>query len=194
MATGRLRCGRCAGIFWLAVIFDLGGIALLLLGIFANLQVDGRSFGEFLIYSGGIVVFFSLLWWLAWYSGNLEISLEDLQKEIVINKRSNFMQLARKFSESFSKRKRRRKTSLPAAGNKDVALDVGPGPLETPNLPGEPLYSSPPGRAITSISANLDSHIFLGEDGSKGHLELSALSRLDNQFVIIPWPKEDRLV
>ncbi|KAJ1130687.1 hypothetical protein NDU88_009037 [Pleurodeles waltl] len=91
-----MRFGRCKGLFWLAVTFDLGGLALILVGIFANLQLDGRSFGEFLIYCGGIVVFFSLLWWLAWYSGNLEISLEDLQKEIVIDKPRSFKQLARK--------------------------------------------------------------------------------------------------
>lgn len=194
MATSRVRFGRCMGLFWLAVIFDLGGIALILVGIFVNLQVDGRSFGEFLVYSGGIVVFFSLLWWLAWYSGNLEINLEDLQKEIVIDKRSSFKQLARKFSERFSKRKRRRKTSLPTAGKKDVALDIGPGQLETPNLPGEPLYCSPPGCVSNYISPSLDSPIFLCEEGSKGQLELSALSRLENQLVTIPWPKEDRLV
>ncbi|XP_075034475.1 uncharacterized protein LOC142095429 [Mixophyes fleayi] len=128
MIQPRKLVGRCPVLFLLALCFDVLGLSLILTGIFADFQLDGRSFGEFIIYSGGILLFFSLLWWLSWYSFNLEVSMDDLMKDIpVVPRRNNLVQLARKFSERFSKRKKgvTRQTSSVHAPS-------------TPNLPSEP--------------------------------------------------------
>ncbi|XP_063819713.1 transmembrane protein 238-like [Pseudophryne corroboree] len=109
MSQPRRLLGRCPVLFLLAVCFDVLGLSLILTGIFATVQLDGRSFGDFIIYGGGILLFFSLLLWLGWYSFNLEVSMEELVRDIPAPpKRGNLVQLARKFSERFSKRERRK--------------------------------------------------------------------------------------
>lgn len=91
------RVGGCAALFLLALAFDVTGFILLLVGIFANLRLDGRFYGDFLIYSGSLVVFLSLFWWVMWYTGNIKPS-EDLHK----NSFHNFAHWARKLSERLS--------------------------------------------------------------------------------------------
>uniref|UniRef100_A0A3Q2QHG3 Si:dkeyp-72e1.6 n=1 Tax=Fundulus heteroclitus TaxID=8078 RepID=A0A3Q2QHG3_FUNHE len=61
--------GRCACSFWLAVAFDIVGLTVLLLGVFVSV-----FFYDLLIYAGAIVIFLSLIWWVFWYSGNIERS------------------------------------------------------------------------------------------------------------------------
>lgn len=56
----------------LAVALDVAGMAALLTGVFAQLQVRGRDFGDLLIYTGALLVFLSLLGWILWYTGNIE--------------------------------------------------------------------------------------------------------------------------
>ncbi|XP_039595205.1 transmembrane protein 238-like [Polypterus senegalus] len=101
MAT---KCmSRCFALFWLGIGFDVVGFILVLIGIFANVQYDGRFFGDFLIYTGAILIFLSLIWWILWYTGNIEVSLEELGKDPSA-KKSRFAQWARKVSERLSKR------------------------------------------------------------------------------------------
>ncbi|KAM4030451.1 transmembrane protein 238-like [Anomaloglossus baeobatrachus] len=112
----RRLLGRCPLFFLLAVSFDVLGLGLILAGIFAELRLDGRSFGEFLIYGGGILLFFSLLWWLAWYSLNLEVSIEELMKDPSDSpKKRHLVELARKVSQRFSKRSRRKAEGPPGS-------------------------------------------------------------------------------
>ncbi|XDV45251.1 hypothetical protein PO909_013379 [Leuciscus waleckii] len=47
----------CAALLVLGLAFDIIGFALLLLGIFANLRVEGIFY-----------VFLSLFWWIMWYT------------------------------------------------------------------------------------------------------------------------------
>ncbi|XP_038633711.1 transmembrane protein 238-like isoform X2 [Scyliorhinus canicula] len=89
--------GRCPGFFCMAVSLDVAGLTLLLIGIFANVRVGGRGFGDCLVYSGSIIVFLSLIWWLFWCTGNIEVPLEELEKEPALEGR-----LARRFSQRLS--------------------------------------------------------------------------------------------
>uniref|UniRef100_A0A8C4R0Z9 Uncharacterized protein n=1 Tax=Eptatretus burgeri TaxID=7764 RepID=A0A8C4R0Z9_EPTBU len=62
--------GRCAVVFWLAIIFSVIGMAIVL----AGLVLMNSKFSDFLIYTGAIIMVFSLIWWLFWYMGNIEES------------------------------------------------------------------------------------------------------------------------
>lgn len=69
--------GRCVAAFWLALAFDAVGLAVLLAGVFADV-----FFADLLIYAGGIGIFLSLIWWVFWYAGNLEVSPEELRDDV----------------------------------------------------------------------------------------------------------------
>ncbi|XP_026635871.1 uncharacterized protein LOC113456296 [Microtus ochrogaster] len=70
MRSGAL--GHCRHFFWLGVAFDTVGVAVLFTGVFANL-----FFYDMLLYLGSIIIFVSLLWWIFWYTGNIEALPED---------------------------------------------------------------------------------------------------------------------
>uniref|UniRef100_A0A8C5QG29 Transmembrane protein 238 n=1 Tax=Leptobrachium leishanense TaxID=445787 RepID=A0A8C5QG29_9ANUR len=155
MAGPRRLLGRCPAFFLLAAGFDAMGLSLILLGIFARLELSGRSFGDFLIYGGGILLFFSLLWWLAWYSLNLEVALQELLEDPKDSpKKSNLVHLARKISERLTRRGRgfSRET------------------LVTPNLPGEPLHLTPP--VFINLGFNSPQRLCVEE-----HLEMSTVTQ-----------------
>ncbi|XP_029440937.1 transmembrane protein 238 [Rhinatrema bivittatum] len=92
---------RCRTALVFAVLMDLAGAASLLVGIFAQLQVNGRDFGDLLIYTGAILVFLSLIGWIFWYTGNIEISLEELERDYAV-KGGTLARLARKISRRLS--------------------------------------------------------------------------------------------
>lgn len=64
--------GHCRQFFWLGVAFDAVGVAMLFTGVFANLL-----YYDMLLYLGSIIMFVSLLWWISWYTGNIEALPED---------------------------------------------------------------------------------------------------------------------
>ncbi|XP_062264741.1 transmembrane protein 238-like [Platichthys flesus] len=74
--------GRCVCCFWLAVAFDILGMAVLLIGVFVNV-----FFYDLLIYAGAIIIFLSLIWWVFWYSGNIEVPPAELEDDVGLLKK-----------------------------------------------------------------------------------------------------------
>ncbi|XP_067878147.1 transmembrane protein 238-like [Heterodontus francisci] len=95
--------GRCTYALWLAVALDVVGLVALLVGVFGNLQRGGRDYGDMLIYTGAIIVFISLIGWVFWYTGNIEISLEELSGDYS-PKDTRLHRIVRKISRSISMR------------------------------------------------------------------------------------------
>lgn len=103
-----IKCiGNCFLMFLIAVVFDVLGVILLLIGIFANLRINGLFYGDFLIYTGSLIIFISLACWLMWYVGNVQVSVDDGCK-----KRNSIVQLARKLSERLTMKLKGREESM----------------------------------------------------------------------------------
>ncbi|XP_078095978.1 transmembrane protein 238 [Mustelus asterias] len=97
MALLQAALGRCACAFWLAVAFDAVGLTVLMLGVFVNV-----FFYDFLIYAGSIVIFMSLVWWIFWYTGNIEVPQEQLEDDVGLKKLSKKGGLLRRWSSRIS--------------------------------------------------------------------------------------------
>ncbi|XP_061598166.1 transmembrane protein 238a [Cololabis saira] len=63
---------RCKLALAFAVFMDLVGGGALLVGVFAPLEINGKDFGDLLVYTGALFVVASLAGWVLWYSGNID--------------------------------------------------------------------------------------------------------------------------
>ncbi|NWW19461.1 TM238 protein, partial [Falcunculus frontatus] len=74
-ATMGLRglLGRCAAIALLALLCDALGLLILLLGVLAPI-----SSWDFFVYLGALLLAFSLVFWVFWYTFNIEVPLGEL--------------------------------------------------------------------------------------------------------------------
>ncbi|NXD44589.1 TM238 protein, partial [Copsychus sechellarum] len=70
----RVLLGRCAAIALVALLCDTLGLLILLLGILAPL-----SSWDFFVYVGALLLAFSLVFWVFWYTFNIEVPLGELQ-------------------------------------------------------------------------------------------------------------------
>ncbi|KAF7705266.1 transmembrane protein 238-like, partial [Silurus meridionalis] len=90
--------GRCKFSFWFAVFHDVFGLLILLSGVFWDI-----FFNDLLIYFGAVVIFLSLIWWLFWYTGNIEVPPAELEDEITLYKRTKRISgVVRKVSDRLS--------------------------------------------------------------------------------------------
>uniref|UniRef100_A0A3P8TP34 Transmembrane protein 238 like n=1 Tax=Amphiprion percula TaxID=161767 RepID=A0A3P8TP34_AMPPE len=65
--------GRCLLFFSLAILMDVTGLIMFFVGVAAPL-----SFWDFFVFSGSLLIFLSLVFWIFWYLGNLEVPMEAL--------------------------------------------------------------------------------------------------------------------
>lgn len=126
--------GRCAACFWLAVVFDAVGLVVLLVGVFANV-----FFYDLLIYAGAIVIFLSLVWWVFWYSGNIEVPPAELEDDVGLQKKERgglaglsgaVRRLSGRVSGSIRRSLRRTEAPGPARGSAALS-DPMAVPMET---------------------------------------------------------------
>lgn len=90
--------GRCKCAFWFAVAHDILGFLILLSGVFWDV-----FFHDFLLYCGAVIIFLSLIWWVFWYSGNIEVPPEELEDDVAFYKKSRGISgVVRKVSNSLT--------------------------------------------------------------------------------------------
>lgn len=76
--------GRCKCSFWFAVAHDVVGVFIMLVGVFGGLVIH-----DLFIYAGAIIIFLSLIWWVFWYSGNIDVPPEELEDDVGMMKLKN---------------------------------------------------------------------------------------------------------
>lgn len=93
--------GRCSCVFWFAFAHDILGVVIIMVGVFGWF-----SFHDLLIYAGAIVIFLSLIWWVLWYTLNIEVSPLELEDDVGLKKPRDpgLSRLVRNVSERLSSR------------------------------------------------------------------------------------------
>lgn len=76
--------GRCKCSFWFAVAHDILGVIIIMVGVFGGLIIH-----DLFVYAGAIIIFLSLIWWVFWYSGNIDVPSEELEDDIGLLKLKN---------------------------------------------------------------------------------------------------------
>ncbi|XP_029384015.1 transmembrane protein 238-like [Echeneis naucrates] len=104
--------GRCKCSFWFAVAHDILGVFIMMVGVFGGLVIH-----DLFIYAGAIIIFLSLIWWVFWYSGNIDVPTEELEDDVGLIKPKNrkLSQVVRQMSSRVSNRIRNsfRKNGMP---------------------------------------------------------------------------------
>ncbi|XP_031699927.1 transmembrane protein 238-like [Anarrhichthys ocellatus] len=130
--------GRCKCSFWFAVAHDVVGVFIMMLGMFGGLVIH-----DLFIYAGAIIIFLSLIWWVFWYSGNIDVPPEELEDDVGLIKLKNrgLSRVVRRVSDSFTSRIR---SSFRKSGR---------------SIRGDPTGNSRPSNTEVSLSTIYDSTI-----------------------------------
>ncbi|XP_060884444.1 transmembrane protein 238-like [Labrus mixtus] len=101
METSYEGVGRCKCSFWFAVAHDILGVFIMMVGVFGGLVVH-----DLFIYVGAVIIFLSLIWWVFWYSGNIDVPPEELEDDVGMMKLKNrgVSQAVRRVSGQLSSR------------------------------------------------------------------------------------------
>ncbi|XP_042303474.1 transmembrane protein 238-like [Sceloporus undulatus] len=121
--------GRCAAFLVAALALDAAGLGLVLAGAVGHPRLeDGASFEDFLVLSGALLLFLSLLCWLFWYSGNLR-GIPDPQ-EAPLRPPPSLLRLAAKLSQRLSQRQRPQQPRAPGPPALELSQRSPAGPQE----------------------------------------------------------------
>lgn len=117
--------GRCKFSFWFAVFHDVLGLLILLSGVFWDI-----FFNDLLIYSGAVVIFLSLIWWVFWYTGNIEVPPKELEDDVTLYRRTKGIsgvvrKVSDRLSNGLSSFRRSGRGNVPK-GNSHQELEKGP--------------------------------------------------------------------
>ncbi|XP_059892595.1 transmembrane protein 238-like [Gadus macrocephalus] len=114
--------GRCKCSFWFAVAHDVLGLVIMMMGVFGGFAIH-----DLLIYAGSIILFFSLIWWVFWYSGNIDVPPGELEDDVGMVKmkkggltgvvRSMSSRVSSGLRSSFRRTSGRFRRDAPAAGD-----------------------------------------------------------------------------
>ncbi|KAM6957375.1 transmembrane protein 238 [Aplochiton taeniatus] len=152
--------GRCSCVFWLAVAFDVFGLLILLIGVFADV-----FFYDFLIYAGAIIIFLSLIWWVFWYTGNIEVPPEDLNDDVgLLKKEKTITGAVRRLSTRLSSgiRNSFRRNGEPPRGREIGAKRAAP---TKGALTGDDKSQEPPPVAVAMVPYEDGRTVSAGVDG-----------------------------
>ncbi|KAK5611068.1 hypothetical protein CRENBAI_022642 [Crenichthys baileyi] len=131
--------GRCKCSFWFAVAHDILGVLIIMVGVFGGLVIH-----DVFIYGGAIFIFLSLIWWVFWYSGNIDVPPEELEDDVGLIKMKNrrLSRAVRRVSDRISNRIRN------SFRKKDRPVEEGPSGAPGPSNSGtdialSTIYDSP---------------------------------------------------
>ncbi|XP_070847245.1 transmembrane protein 238-like [Chaetodon trifascialis] len=101
METRHGGVGRCKCSFWFAVAHDILGVFIMMVGVFGGLVIH-----DLFVYAGAIIIFLSLIWWVFWYTGNIDVPPEELEDDVGMIKLRNrrLSQAVRRMSDRLSSR------------------------------------------------------------------------------------------
>ncbi|XP_073345547.1 transmembrane protein 238-like [Pagrus major] len=118
--------GRCKCSFWFAVAHDILGVLIMMVGVFGGLIIH-----DLFIYAGAIIIFLSLIWWVFWYSGNIDVPPEELEDDVGMMKLKNrrLSRVVRRVSDRLSSRirdsfRRSGRNNNPVNGGTEMALST----------------------------------------------------------------------
>ncbi|XP_037112879.1 uncharacterized protein LOC119125999 [Syngnathus acus] len=119
----RSLVGKCLPLLFAGLALDAAGLTLLLVGVFANVRsADDQFYGDFFIFTGAVIIFASLGFWVMWYAGNVRVPPGDARDG---RAKGLAARIVRKLSERLSRKMASAKAGAIAstAGNARVHDD-----------------------------------------------------------------------